>query len=176
MKQLPDDSTIEAFMALFRGRTDAWGSVHGKCNHENVSKEHYERHLRGQTSLGIYPLLDDGTCWFFAIDFDKHDSAAILRIRQEFRDNDIPVYLAASKSKGYHLYGFLEEPTPAKDIRRMCHGILTKLGIEAEIFPKQSKLDERITLGNFINLPCFGATRPFLKGDLTKVSLEEAIS
>ena len=28
-------------------------------------------HLRGQHVMGVYPLLDDETCWFLAVDFDK---------------------------------------------------------------------------------------------------------
>jgi len=30
------DSQVQAFMALFKGRTDAWGSVNGKSNKEPV--------------------------------------------------------------------------------------------------------------------------------------------
>lgn len=30
-----------------------------------------ESHLRGQQTIGIYPLLPDETCWFLATDFDK---------------------------------------------------------------------------------------------------------
>lgn len=28
-------------------------------------------HLRGRHVMGVYPLLEDETCWFLAIDFDK---------------------------------------------------------------------------------------------------------
>ena len=28
-------------------------------------------HLRGRVVAGVYPLLEDDTCWFLAIDFDK---------------------------------------------------------------------------------------------------------
>ncbi len=30
------------------------------------------RHLREPHVIGVYPLLEDETCWFLAIDFDKH--------------------------------------------------------------------------------------------------------
>jgi len=58
----------EAFQALYSGRTDVWGSVEGLCNKETVTLEYYAKHLLGGTSLGIYPLLNDGTCHFFAVD------------------------------------------------------------------------------------------------------------
>src|SRR5678815_1114871 len=28
-------------------------------------------HLRGRHVMGVYPLLEDETCWFLAVDFDK---------------------------------------------------------------------------------------------------------
>jgi hypothetical protein len=28
-------------------------------------------HLRGRQVMGVYPLLEDETCWFLAVDFDK---------------------------------------------------------------------------------------------------------
>jgi hypothetical protein len=31
------------------------------------------RHLTGRHVMGVYPLLDDETCWFLAVDFDKSE-------------------------------------------------------------------------------------------------------
>lgn len=28
-------------------------------------------HLRGRQIMGVYPLLENETCWFLAVDFDK---------------------------------------------------------------------------------------------------------
>ena len=171
-----DDTIVRAFMNLFRGRVDAWGSVEGRSNKEKVTKKHYERHLKGEISLGVYMLQDDSSCWFFTVDFDEPDTRKALRIRQEFRDNGIPVYLAASKSKGYHIYGFADkEPFQAKDIRRLANGILERLNLECEVFPKQDSLDGMTPFGNYVNLPCFGHTRQFIKGDLKAVPLAEAV-
>ena len=171
-----DDATIKAFMELFRGRKDVWGSVEGKCNKEPVTKKHYERHLQGETSLGVYMLQDDNTCNFAAIDLDEQDTHKALAIRQAFRNAGLPAYLAVSKSKGFHIYLFAgKEPFQAKDIRRVCNGILAKLGLEVELFPKQVSLDEQTPYGNYINLPCFGHTRPFIKGDLTNMALADAM-
>lgn len=171
-----DDATVKAFMSLFRGRTDAWGSVEGRSNKEKVTRKHYENHLDGKTSLGVYMLQDDNTCWFFTLDYDEHNTHKVLALRQAFRNAGFPVYLAASKSKGYHLFGFAEkEPFIAKDIRRLCHGILAKVDIQCEVFPKQDMLDELTPLGNYINLPCFGHTRELLRGDLKGIPVEEAI-
>lgn len=172
-----DESTVRAFMGLFRGRTDAWGSVEGKANKEKVTKKHYERHLKGETSLGIYMLRDDNTCYFFAIDLDEKDIDKALKLRQAFAEFNINSYLAFSKSKGFHCYVFADENDPftAYNVRRLCHGILAKLDIQAEVFPKQDELDEQIPLGNYINLPCFGSSRMFFTASKVAVLVDEAV-
>jgi len=54
--------------------------------------------------------------------------------------------------------------------------ILNKLSIKAEVFPKQDHhqpddSDGTKHPGSYINLPCFGYTRPFLSGDMKEVPL-----
>ena len=171
-----DDATVAAFRELYKGREDAWGSIEGKSNKEAVTNEHYKKHLQGEQSLGVYPLFDDGTCWFFVIDLDVKDFNKAKAIREEFRKTQIPVYISESKKKGFHISGFAkDQPFIAKDIRNICHHILHTLGIPAETFPKQDYLDEVIPLGNYINLPCFGATRSFIALDLKTVKVENAV-
>lgn len=167
---------VEAFRSLFRGRVDAFGSVEGRCNKEPVTLDHYRRHLKGEVSLGVYLLLDDGTCYFFTVDLDEKDFNKAKAIRQELVNNGIPAYIAESKSKGFHIYGFALQKFIARDIRRILHYILNKLNIKAEVFPKQDFVTEATPFGNYINLPCFGHTRPFLSGDLREVPLKIAIN
>jgi len=156
-----EQATIEAFASLFKGRLDVWGSVEGKSNKEAVTTEHYRAHLEGKKSLGIYPLLDDGTCPFAAIDLDEKDFDKAVAIRTKLVDQMVPAYIAESKGKGYHIYVFAVDAFITKDIRRVLQDTLDSLKIKAEVFPKQDKLDERTPYGNYINLPCFGATRQF---------------
>ena len=159
------DSQVQAFMALFKGRTDAWGSVNGKSNKEPVTIEHYRDHLEGKTSLGIYPLLDDGTVNFCAIDLDEKNYDKAFKIRQEFLNRQVPAYVAMSKGKGFHIYGFFDRPAPASEARLLCNDILKGMGFTCEVFPKQDALDEVITLGNYINLPMCGKSRVFISKD-----------
>lgn len=167
--------TVEVFASLFKGRTDAWGSVDGRCNKGSVTLEHYRKHLKGEVSLGVYPLQNDGSCHFFAIDLDRKDFNLVKAIRQELLSNGIPAYIAASKSKGFHIYGFALEKFFTKDIRRILRHILKKLNIKAEVFPKQDLLSKNMSVGSYINLPCFGYTRLFLTGDLKEIPLKVAI-
>ena len=180
--------TIKKFMELYRGRDDAWGAVDGMCMKEPVTEESYRTHLEGKKSLGIYPLLPDGTCWFFDIDIDEpkfQESAEIrkatfekaLKIRQVFAEMGIPVYVSRSKSKGFHISGFAGgEPFVAGDIRRLCHAVAEKAGVNpVEVFPKQDKLDDATQYGNYINLPCFGDTRTYVNANGETVPTSGAV-
>lgn len=157
-------SALEKFIELYEGRVDAWGAVTGKQIKEAVTQEHYQKHLDGKVSLGVYPLLDDGTIHFAAVDLDEKDFQKALRIRQKILDFGLASYVAQSKGKGYHIYMFFNEAVLASEVRAVIKSALAELDIVAEIFPKQDKLDEHTPYGNYINLPCFGKTRPFLNG------------
>lgn len=172
---MADKDTLDLFKDLFRGRTDIWGSVSGKSNKEEVTEKNYADHLNGKISLGIYPLLEDGRCHFFALDLDEKDFAKAKSIRTTFGDAGILIYIAMSKGKGYHMYGFAEDYFIAKDIRTVCHRVLAKLKITTEVFPKQDMLDEVIKYGNYINLPCFGSRRQFVDQDHNELLTEKAL-
>ncbi len=174
-----DRDTLEAFASLFRGRTDSHGRIE-VCIYELVTLEHYEKHLKGEVNLGIYFVLDDSTCHFAAIDLDEKDFNKAKAIRNALAKSSIPAYIAESKSKGFHIYCFAFERFKAIEIRSVLHHLLKKLNIKAEVFPKQDYHqpdDPNGTKhpGSYINLPCFGHTRPFLTGDLKEVSLEVAL-
>lgn len=168
--------TLTLFADLFKGRRDVWGSVNGRSNKEEVTIENYRLHLEGKTSLGVYPLLDDGTVNFFAVDLDEKVFKKAVAIRNELKQLNVLSYICKSKSKGYHVYGFVDKPTPAKEVRILMGGVLDKLKIAAEIFPKQDYLDEVIKYGNYINLPCFGESRKFQTVDEKPVKTETALA
>jgi hypothetical protein len=37
----------------------------------SVSDQVIVDHLQGRHVIGVYPLLEDETCWFLAVDFDE---------------------------------------------------------------------------------------------------------
>ncbi len=40
-------------------------------DYKPLTKEELEKHLKGEQSIGIYPLLKDNTSWFIVADFDE---------------------------------------------------------------------------------------------------------
>jgi len=174
-----NEATIKAFAALFRGRPDAHGIVN-ECVFEPVTQGHYEKHLTGETNLGVYFVLDDGTCHFAAVDLDEKTFSKAKAIRNELIRISIPAYITESKSKGFHVYCFARESFKAVEIRRVLGYVLSTLKIKAEIFPKQDghlpdDPDGTKHPGSYINLPAHGYSRPFITGDLKEVPLEVAL-
>jgi len=149
---------IEVFADFFRGRTDARGILGGGCVREIITPDHYYKHLMGEESLGIYMLLDDATVWFSAVDIDKQDFPLAIKVKQTLEEYNIAAYVAKSKSKGFHVYQFYNEPQQAWRVRGILRAVLARLGITAEIFPKADRLPSG-GLGNYINLPYFGNSR-----------------
>lgn len=164
-----DSATVTQFKALFAGRTDAWGAVTGGCVWEDVTPARYRAHLLGRTSLGIYPLQDDGTVRWACADLDtaakgqgdaESDARALASARavraQLARLGLVRgVWLERSKSRGAHVWTFFDAPVQAYDARRLLLAALAGAGLSAEVFPKQDRLPTG-GVGNYVNLPYFG--------------------
>ena len=115
------------------------------------------------TTIGIYPLLKDNTCWFLAVDFDKgewqRDVGAFLGI---CKAKSVPAYLERSRSgNGAHVWISFSDPISAINARRMGTYLLTqtldqcpKIGLDSydRFFPNQDKLPIG-GFGNLIALP-----------------------
>ena len=74
----------------------------------------------------------------------------------------MPAYIETSKSKGYHIWIFFEEGgVSAHKARLVACKILADMGRpQTEVFPKQDRLTDGISYGNFINAPLFGKLVP----------------
>lgn len=128
-----------------------------------------EAHLVGKDlynkdfSIGVYPLLEDETCWFLAVDFDnknwQDDVSAFYKTCKKF---NIPAYIERSRSgKGAHIWFFFSEALPAFQARKFGSYILTEtmeirpeLGLKSydRLFPSQDTLPKG-GFGNLIALP-----------------------
>ncbi|MEW7979690.1 MAG: hypothetical protein AB2813_07795 [Candidatus Sedimenticola endophacoides] len=85
-------------------------------------------HLQGRHTIGVYPLLQDETCWFLAADFDKEcwaeDVAAFI---DTCNDLGIPAAVERSRSgNGAHVWFFFSTPVPAVSARRMGCYLITE--------------------------------------------------
>ncbi len=144
------------------------------CMHQNflpVTDDVLTKHIdaRKDKTMGVYPMLQDETCWFIAFDFDKNnwqeDAAAVMQL---CRDNDLPSALERSRSgNGGHIWIFFEDPIHAGLARKFGTIILTltminryQLGLDSydRLFPSQDTLPKG-GFGNLIALPLQGGPR-----------------
>jgi superfamily II DNA or RNA helicase len=126
-------------------------------------------HLVGEQTVGLYPLLQDETCWLLAVDFDKktwqQDAAAFLTACREFQ---VRAALERSRSgNGGHVWIFFEHAIPAATARKLGCMILTRtmesrhqVGLDSydRFFPNQDTMPKG-GFGNLIALPLQKAPR-----------------
>lgn len=126
-------------------------------------------HLAGKTTVGVYPLLADDSCYLLAADFDeadwKEDARAFALSCQEL---DVPVSLEISRSgKGAHAWVFFASSVSARDARRLGTAIIShacarmrQLNFKSydRLFPNQDTMPKG-GFGNLIALPLQKAPR-----------------
>ncbi len=138
----------------------------GECSHRQLSPMTdavIYNHLAGRHTVGVYPLLEDDSCYFLAVDFDevqwRDDAQAFM---QSCRDLDVPAALEISRSgKGAHAWVFFSGRVSARDARRLGTAIIShtctrtrqlKLTSYDRLFPNQDTMPKG-GFGNLIALP-----------------------
>jgi len=152
------------------------GNFNNFTNKEKIplTKDIIKKHLIGAYFIGIYPLLEDNTSYFIAVDFDgKGWDKDSKKFMDECKSLKIPVYIEKSLSgMGAHLWIFFKDKYPAAKSRRIFLEIirkvfdLSKFDKEVSfdrIFPNQDYHSDK-GFGNLIALPLNGK---FLKENNT---------
>lgn len=120
-------------------------------------------HLKGEKTVGIYPLLKDETCWLLAVDFDDADwSEDALAFLETCDSAGVPAYLERSRSgTGGHVWIFFDSPVRAAQARALGAFLISEtkqnryqIGFKSydRMFPNQDTMP-RGGYGNLIALP-----------------------
>lgn len=120
-------------------------------------------HLAGEHTIGVYPLLEDDTCYFLAADFDEADWRDDARaFMQSCEELGVPAALEISRSgNGAHAWVFFANRVSARDARRLGTAIIShtcsrtrqlKLESYDRLFPNQDTMPKG-GFGNLIALP-----------------------
>jgi len=128
-----------------------------------VGEQLIAQHLQGRHVMGVYPLLEDETCWFLAVDFDKRSwQEDVMAFAETCRSARIPVAIERSRSgNGAHAWFFFATAVSANVARRMGCFLITEtmnrrheLSMESydRLFPNQDTMP-RGGFGNLIALP-----------------------
>lgn len=188
----PDDK-IRLYRSLFRGRDDAfakrspttgayfpehtlnWDEFNAhKANGGRMATfqnkkltpltdEIILKHLTGQITIGIYPILEDNTSYFLAADFDKENWLDDCRNYQaEIAELGLTSYIERSRSgNGGHVWVFFEEAYPCHKSRVIGLEIVRKI-LQLSAFDKELSFDRLFPnqdaiakdgFGNLIALP-----------------------
>ena len=132
------------------------------------------KHLEGKDEhcrdvIGVYPMLEDETTYFLAIDFDGDGwELDVIAFRGVCTELGIAVAVERSRSgNGAHVWFFFEEAVPAATARKLGSGLLTramekrhelKFKSYDRLFPNQDTLPKG-GFGNLIALPLQGRAR-----------------
>lgn len=138
----------------------------GDCSHRllvPLSDAVIYNHLAGEHTVGVYPLLEDDTCHFLAVDFDEsewqQDAQAFM---QSCTELGVPAALEISRSgRGAHVWVFFAGRLSARDARRLGTAVIShtcartrqlKLASYDRLFPNQDTMPKG-GFGNLIALP-----------------------
>jgi superfamily II DNA or RNA helicase len=131
-----------------------------------INDEAFISHFEGKTTMGIYPLLEDNTSFFIAVDFDELNWIdSIKKLYGTCTGLKIPAYIERSRSgNGGHLWIFFEEALPASQCRKFIFELLRQSNIISQ-FEKEPSFDRMFPnqdfhsgkgMGNLIALPLNG--------------------
>ena len=143
-----------------------------------LTYEHVYNHLAGKDEfgrdvIGLYPVLQDNTCYFLCTDFDdkncehgyQNDVLAFVSVCKGW---NVPCYIERSRSgNGAHVWIFFDAPITAIKARKLGKFILAeamnkdvRLSFKSydRFFPNQDTLPEG-GFGNLVALPLQGKAR-----------------
>ena len=156
---------MRPFIDLFGGTEDserigAYGTGKGQWIKRPLSMSDVVRHLEGEgPGIGIPPLRPDSTCVFGAIDLDEPDFEAAQEMRCYIPGQS---FVERSRSGNAHVWVFFDKPIEAWVVMGLLKDACIGAGKKhVEVFPKNHDFT-RVKLGNYINLPYHGDTRPIL--------------
>jgi hypothetical protein len=161
---------IDKFINIFEGLERAYGQfkkndkklsvkVEGRpwIEHKPLTKQLWENHLNGVGNrLGVFPLKDNGTCKWGAIDIDvnNYDYENLLN---KIRELKLPLIMFRSKSGRAHVYMFMKEFTSAEEVQVVMKKFAGKLGLADildRVYPMQTSLADKKD-GSWLNMPYF---------------------
>ena len=136
-----------------------------------LTADEAKAHLMGKDRLcrdvaAIYPMLEDGTTWLLAVDFDEANWKADVSAFCETCRNIglVPAVERSRSGNGAHVWFFFEEPVLASDARKLGSRLLTQTMMRRHeltfksydrLFPSQDTVPTG-GFGNLIALPFQG--------------------
>ena len=170
-----DQKLLVGFSSLFWGQSQCYFDLKQmKTIWKPLNVDVFYAHLKGEIELGVYCTNDQNLSYWGCIDFDapektkSADSKAYqlaIQVRSQYEEAGIQVWIERSKSKGYHLWVFPQQPMQSRMLRDYQLSILERIGIHGvEVNPKQNDIWHtaipktapnwrRFGIGNLVRIP-----------------------
>src|SRR5262249_52609785 len=116
-------------------------TIHGPATLKDWNTHLYPT---SQYILSVIPLLENGTCCFACIDYDKYE-LDYIKICHDIAASKFPLLPAVSKSCGLHLFVFFKEPVKAELVIPALHYWAARLRLgkrDYEVFPTSAGEDK----------------------------------
>lgn len=148
---------LKDFVTLFAGRDDVYGSDSGGCVKERLTEDVFQQHFNGTAPIGIYPVVPlNGNHYvgWGCVDFDTAEAKGhAIALHDALAEVNIKSWIERSRSKGYHVWVFAQQPVLATTMRNM---LLVASQVAntptTEVNPKQTTLGVG-SYGNYVRLP-----------------------
>ncbi len=135
-----------------------------------LTDEIIRKHLGGQITIGIYPILENNTSYFLAADFDGANWLEdCLSYHQEMGKAGLTAYIERSRSgNGGHVWIFFEDAYPCHKSRAIGLEVARKV-LSLSSFDKEASFDRLFPNQDAIGTSGFGnlIALPF-QGELVK--------
>jgi hypothetical protein len=128
-----DEVVAGFYISTFAARDDAynaWSGEHWYCRREPLTPEVIVDAFRRNVGVGAYMQRPDGLTHVCAIDFDTDDGWQRARALRDVMDAHRAFAYIEPSRRGAHLYSVLEDPIPARTIRRALRGFLAEALID----------------------------------------------
>lgn len=149
-------------LALFGGRSNAYGGDDGIAIWKPVTPELVQGHLGDGDGIGIYPIMersndtDPLVVSWGCCDIDTGEWREAYMLCVALGGMGLKPWVERSRSKGWHVWVFTDTPVEAWEMRRCLKVAYKAIDLPAkEANPKSEQL--RINqLGNYVRLPYRG--------------------
>jgi hypothetical protein len=161
-------TNLDCFLDMFQGNQDVIalddiGTGHPGPLHvsgegrEGAWRNALIQHLQGTMGIGVYPYNHEhGAVRWGCVDLDDGEETGwdqAMLLRDVLRACGIESWIERSRSKGWHVWLFTVDWTPATWMRRALIGACQTAHVpHREVNPKSETLDP-VQLGNFVRLP-----------------------
>jgi hypothetical protein len=172
---MSDDNTfIKKYCDLFVGRSDVYAIQQPNGSYDSVKLQLEPNDFFGGNTIGLYQLDTDNNVKWAVLDIDIEKKIAkddpnfdftkweqllqqqVTEASNRLKAQNIPHYVEFSGFRGYHLWVFFDEPTPASVAKDWMHHLFDDMPKVSphfawEIFPKQDKLQDNY--GSLVKAP-----------------------